>query len=453
MTLKEAKKLLKEEGFSLKGHGKPGAVSEAFTEYESPDICEAMQIVCSAGYMIMMFGNVFEARKARLKKEYEKNTKSPGSAENRIKEDSGVNPALKESASQFNDALLDEQAKKIVELTDENKRLKDQVAVIYACKENNEKYNLKQIKRLGKEIAKLNGIIHEKNEELERKTKGCCELVAESVDLKEVLRKTESLLNDTREANSKNLDTCFKNEDIIDDLKKNLSERTKLAKKYAKELSDSSLELCKLEKQLKDKDAVLSGVAEELRLSKIREKNLTEVGQKYMKENEELKKELADKVVDKIDAQALKSAESALAYKDKVIAEKDDVIADLTHELKVKHKKYVWYKGAYDAAQQILNTIADYAVKHPDKKFSDQMVGDCADSVKPEAKREKLSSEKITEIEKKVSDLFKQRDKEIADFMFVKSELLGGSDIFDQMKAQAFCEARHALLNSNFLIK
>ena len=35
----------------------------------------------------------------------------------------------------------------------------------------------------------------------------------------------------------------------------------------------------------------------------------------------------------------------------------------------------MWYKGAYEAAQQILNTIADYASKHPDKKFSDKMVG------------------------------------------------------------------------------
>ena len=57
------------------------------------------------------------------------------------------------------------------------------------------------------------------------------------------------------------------------------------------------------EQELKDKNAVLSDVSEELRLLKIREKNLTEVCQKYMKENEELKKELADKVVDKIDAQ------------------------------------------------------------------------------------------------------------------------------------------------------
>lgn len=75
---------------------------------------------------------------------------------------------------------------------------------------------------------------------------------------------------------------------------------------------------------------------EDIRLSKIREKNLTDVCQKYVKENEKLKKKLAEKIVDKIDAQALKSAESALAYKEKVIAEKDEVIADLGKELKAK---------------------------------------------------------------------------------------------------------------------
>lgn len=289
MTLEEAKKILEKEGFKLGGPGKPGkpgVVSEAFTEYESPEICEAMQIVCSAGFQLAMLAGVFDERKERLKKEYEKNTKAPDSAKNCIKEDSVViKSALAESASQFNDALLDEQAKKISELIKEKSNLEDQITVLNACKKHNDKIDRKQIKGLGKEIARLNGIIHDKN-------------------------------------------------------------------------------------------AILADVAEELRLTKIREKNLAELGLKYVGENEKLKKELADKVVDKIDAQALKSAESALAYKEKVIAEKDEVIADLTHELKAKHKKYVWYKGAYEAAQQILNTIADYAAKHPDKKISDPMVGE-----------------------------------------------------------------------------
>ena len=307
MTLKEAKEILKKEGFSVEGPGKPGVVSECFKEYESPEVCEAMQVVSTAGYDIYMEANRFEERKARLKKEQEENTKASGSDEEQPKEKVRIiccsaspkadfyykhvlnegNPALAESASQFNDALLEEQAKKI--------------------------------KRLGKEITRLNKAIHKKNMKIEE------------------LRKESS-----RHLRGK-IKVFYENVD--------------------------------LEKMLKDKDAVLSDVAEELRLSKIREKNLTEVCQKYMKENEELKEKLDKKIVDKIDAHALKSAESALAYKEKVIANKDEVIADLGKDLKEMHKKYVWYKGAYEAAQQILNTISDYAAKHPDKKFSDQMVG------------------------------------------------------------------------------
>ena len=199
MTLKEAKKILKKEGFKLEGPGKPCDVSECFIELESPEICEAMQIVCSAGYMIMMEVCDFNARKARLKEQLEEHSNAPTSG----------SPALKEAASQFNDALLDEQGKKI--------------------------------KRLGKEISRLNKIIHKKNEEL--------------------------------------------------------------------------------------------------RLTKIREKNLAELGLKYVGENEKLKKKLADKIVDEIDARALKSAESALAYKEKVIAEKDEVIADLGNELAATKKE------------------------------------------------------------------------------------------------------------------
>ena len=286
MTLKEAIKILKKEGYFLTKVSSKFKFPE-LPVWEKKEVIEAKKIVNEHCFAIVMSGKEWFDRQERLKKEYEKKTKAPSSADNSIKEDSGANPALAESASQFNDALLDEQADKI--------------------------------KRLGKEITRLNKAIHKKNMKIE-------ELRKESY----------------RHLRGK-IKVFYENVD--------------------------------LEKMLKDKDAVLSDVAEELRLSKIREKNLTEVGQKYMKENEELKKKLANKIVDKIDAQALKSAESALAYKEKVIAEKDEVIADLGKELKEKHKKYVWYKGAYEAAQQILNTIADYAAKHPDNKFRDQMVG------------------------------------------------------------------------------
>lgn len=313
MTLKEAKDILKKE-FEVIGIHKstdPFEFDESrWIEHEKPSVLEALRVLSKEGYYITISGHDYNMREKRLKKEYEDNTKATGSGGDQPKEG---NPALAESAYQFNDALLDEQAKKIEELTMENDRLKDQVAVLDVYKKHNDKISRKQIKRLGKEITRLNKIIHKKN-------------------LK------------------------------IDEIRKESSRHLRGKMKMFGENFD-------LEQELKDKNAVLSDVAEELRLSKIREKNLTEVCQKYMKENEELKKELADKVVDKIDAQALKSAESALAYKEKVIA-------DLTHKLKDKHKRYVWYKGAYLAAQQILNTIADYAAKHPDKKFSDQMIQD-----------------------------------------------------------------------------
>ncbi len=276
MTLEEAKKILEEEGFYVEKATRPCVLNGWFTKYESPKICEAMQIVCSAGFQLAMLAGVFDERKERLKKEYEKNTKAPGPGEEQPKEKKGIiypttfpkadfyhkhvldegNPALKESASQFNDALLDEQAKKIAELTKEKSNLEDQITVLNACKKHNDKIDRKQIKCLGKEIAKLNAIIHDKN-------------------------------------------------------------------------------------------AILSDVAEELRLTKIREKNLVEVSQKYMKENEELKEELAGKIVDKIDAQALKSAESALAWKEKAIAEKDEVIADLGNELEATRKELEAFKESY----------------------------------------------------------------------------------------------------------
>lgn len=242
MTFEEAKKILEKEFAVINLHKstEPFEFDDSnWFGYEKPSVLEAFRVLSKEGYYITISGHDYDMRKKRLEKEYEENTKAPGSGEDQSKEG---NPALKEAASQFNDALLDEQAKKIEELTKEKTNLEDQITILNACKEHNENFGRKQIKRLGKEIAKLNSIIHDKN-------------------------------------------------------------------------------------------AVLSDVAEELRLSKIREKNLAELGLKYVGENEKLKEELADKVVDEIDARALKSAESALAYKEKVIAEKDEVIADLGKEL------------------------------------------------------------------------------------------------------------------------
>lgn len=267
MTFKEAKKILKKEGYELEKVGRPFIPSIAVTAYESPEICEAMQVVCSAGYGISMVSSRFDDRKARLSLELAENSAPmPGPGKEQPEEKKGIiypttspkadfyykhvldegNPALKEAASQFNDALLDEQAKKI--------------------------------KRLGKEIARLNKVIHKKNEDL--------------------------------------------------------------------------------------------------RLTKIREKNLAELGLKYVGENEKLKKELADKVVDKIDAQALKSAESALAWKEKTItykdmalayyekkiAEKDEVIADLGNELAATKKELEEKTHLVDIIRNASKEYCDYGV-------------------------------------------------------------------------------------------
>ncbi len=339
MTLEEAKKILEKEFAVIDLHKstEPFEFDDSnWFGYEKPSVLEAFRVLSKEGYYITISGHDYDMRKKRLEKEYEENTKAPGSAENSIKGDlsgnksiehcgepipgsplsavegiklkwkdnqnTSENPALAESASQFNDALLDEQAKNIAELTKENERL-ERVSKTMTDEFNELYYRMitksDKIEALGKEIARLNKIIHKKNlkieelgEESSRHLEGKMKMFGESFDL---------------------------------------------------------------EQELKDKNAVLADVAEELRLSKIREKNLTELCQKYVKANEELKEKLANKVVDKIDAQALKSAESALAWKEKVIAEKDEVIADLGKELKAKKALADHNRKMYDGAKINLN--------------------------------------------------------------------------------------------------
>lgn len=262
MTLEEAKKILEKEGFHLVLAKKVIYQNGAIREFEKPEVCEAIKVANANRWTVGLSPIEWDEREARLKKEYGKSTKAPGKEQ--PKEKKGIiypstspkadfyykhvlnegNPALKEAASQFNDALLDEQGKKIKHLT--------------------------------KKIARLNKIIHKKNLKIE----------------------------EFRKESSRHL-------------------RGKI--KMFGETVDLSQELC-------DKN-------EELRLTKIREKNLAELGLKYVGENEKLKKKLAAKIVDEIDARALKSAESALAYKEKVIAEKDEVIADLGNELAATKKE------------------------------------------------------------------------------------------------------------------
>lgn len=313
MTFEEAKKILEKEGFYVEKATRPWAISESFIEYEDPTICEAMQVVSSAGYFVCMEMSCFNERKARLKKEFEEHANAPVSGKEKTKKG---NPALEEAVSQFNDALLDEQGKKIKHLT--------------------------------KKIARLNKIIHKKNLKIE----------------------------EFRKESSRHL-------------------RGKI-KMFGENL-DLSQELC-------DKN-------EELRLTKIREKNLAELGLKYVGENEKLKKKLADKVVDKIDAQALKSAESALAYKEKVIAEKDEVIDKLTKENN-DYKKVV---------EEFRNKIADMTIgkieiQNIRLKEKDEVIGDLG--------KELAATKKELEEKTHLVDIIRNASKEYCDYGVAANEFI-----------------------------
>lgn len=328
MTFEEAKKILKKEVFGIrfKKFDKPLKFEEKlWIRNEKPEVLEALHIVAKNGIGVSVPKTTLRIRSLIIKKmkagegEPAPVSGTPLSAAEGMKlrwkdnKNADKNPALAESATQFNDALLDEQAKKIAELTKEKTNLEDHITVLNACKKHNDKINQKQIKGLGKEIVKLNGIIHKKN-------------------LK------------------------------IEELRKESSRHLRGKMKMFGENFD-------LEQELKDKNAVLADVAEELRLSKIREKNLTEVCQKYVKEVEDLREQLANKVVDKIDAQALKSAESALAWKEKVIAEKDMAlaynekeIADLQEKLAATKKELEEKTKLVDIIRNASKEYCDYGV-------------------------------------------------------------------------------------------
>lgn len=359
MTLEEAKKILEKEFavISLHKSTEPFEFDESgWIEHENPSVLEAFRVLSNGGYYISISGHDYNMREKRLKKEYEENTKAPGPCEEQPKEG---NPALKESASQFNDALLDEQGKKIEsleekckkyayvvdsledklrELKSENRRIRDSdlnlEGLTYATRELKEKN--KKIDEQNKEITRLLSLAEKKENSISRLYYEKSVLEKENEDLKKgeiPARYFDKALVDEQAEKIKKLE--HEKLDILEiasSSKQTIAEQAKKIKRLGKEIS-------KLNIIIHDKNAVLSDVAEELRLSKIREKNLAELGLKYVGENEKLKKKLADKIVDEIDARALKSAESALAYKEKVIAEKDEVIADLGNELAATKKE------------------------------------------------------------------------------------------------------------------
>ena len=237
MTLEEAKKILKKE-FAVIGLHKstePFEFDESvWIEHEKPSVLEAFRVLSKGGYYISISGHDYNMREKRLKKEYEENTKVPGPCEEQPKEG---NPALEESASQFNDALLDEQGKKIKHLT--------------------------------KKIARLNKIIHKKNEELRLtkiREKNLAELglkyVGENEELKKKLANKIVDEIDARALKSAESALAYKEkviaekDEVIADLgnelaatKKELEEKTKLVevvRKGSKEYREYGIEAVKM---------------------------------------------------------------------------------------------------------------------------------------------------------------------------------------------------------------
>lgn len=148
MTFKEAIKILKKEGFHM--CLAPMVINQtgAIREFEKPEVCEAIKVANANKWTIGLSPVEWDEREARLKKEYGKNHIKRG-------DPIPCSPALKEAASQFNDALLDEQGKKI--------------------------------KRFGKEIARLNKIIRKKNLKIEEKDEVITDLGKELKAMKQRL--------------------------------------------------------------------------------------------------------------------------------------------------------------------------------------------------------------------------------------------------------------------------
>ena len=368
MTLEEAKKILEKEGFHLALAPKVINQTGAIKKFEKPEVCEAIKVANANRWTVALSPTEWDQREARLKDEYEKNTKAPGPGEEQLEEKKRIiccnaspkadfyykhvlnegNPALKESASQFNDALLDEQGKKIAAYKKlhfyDTKTLKRKDEIIEELRDKNAEL-LGMVERMKENVKDIDTNLNAANE-----TNKC--LNKKVVELSKIKGDLNSWIS--------GLYFCIHHNN--DNYKYKL-------KRLGKEVS-------KLNSIIHDKNAVLSDVAEELRLSKIREKNLVEVSQKYMKENEKLKKELADKVVDKIDAQALKSAESAHAWKEKVftykdmalayyekkIAEKDEVIADLGKELAATKTKLEKKTKLVEAVRKSSKEDRDYGI-------------------------------------------------------------------------------------------
>lgn len=170
MTFEEAKKILKKEVFGIrfKKFDKPLKFEEKlWICNEKPEVIEALHILAKNGISVSVPETALRIRSIIIKKMRagegvpDSVSDTPLSAAEGIKlqwkdnKNTDKNPALAEAASQFNDVLLDEQTKKI--------------------------------KRFGKEITRLNKIIHKKNLKIAEKDEVITDLGKELKAMKQQL--------------------------------------------------------------------------------------------------------------------------------------------------------------------------------------------------------------------------------------------------------------------------
>ena len=332
MTLKEAKKILKNEGFHMALANKVIYQNGAIREFEKPEVCEAIKVANANRWTVGLSPIEWDEREARLKKEHEEHDNASDKmgmtlkeAKDLLKKEFEVIGIHKSTEPfEFDESRWIEHEKPSVL---EAFRVLSKEGYYVTISGHDYDMRKKRLQKEYEENAKASGSDGDQPKECNHALKESASQFNDAL-LDEQAKKIEELTKDKELIKKASLSQL---DDFIE-IYNLLTKESQKTKRLGKEIA-------KLNSIIHDKNAVLTDVSEELRLTKIREKNLAELGLKYVGENEKLKKKLANMVVDKIDARALKSAESALAYKEKVIAEKDDVIADLGKELAATKKE------------------------------------------------------------------------------------------------------------------
>lgn len=227
MTFKEAIKILKKEGFHM--CLAPMVINQtgAIREFEKPEVCEAIKVANANKWTIGLSPVEWDEREARLKKEYGKNHIKHG-------DPISCSPALKEAASQFNDALLDEQGKKI--------------------------------KRFGKEIARLNKIIHKKNLKIAEKDEVIDDLGKELKAQKALVDHISKIRDSAKINLNLREKECEKLEEKLEEANNLVKEVRKGSKEYCEYGIAAEKMIQKLAKIIVSKGLVPSDVFEKCRL-------------------------------------------------------------------------------------------------------------------------------------------------------------------------------------------